>query len=477
MIFSSLLFIFGFFPFAMLIYFLSATFCKRIVVLNFLLCLFSIAFYYWGSGSAVVIIVFSVVFNWLLGQRIAASRSAATQKWIVACGVVTNIGIIFYFKYMKFFLDSFSYFFNLPPFDPNIAPNLPVGISFYTFMSISYLVDKYRAEHSKCSFLEYFTYLTLYPHLVAGPIVRHSELSADLKSRRIDLDKLYEGAIRFSIGLGKKVLLADTLARTVDPIFAMPTGELTLGLAWLAAVCYTFQIYFDFSGYTDMAIGLAFMLGFKFPENFNLPYQAQSMTEFWKRWHMSLSRWLRDYLYFPLGGNRKGVARTLLNLLIVFTLCGLWHGASWTFVVWGLFHGAVLVVERVLDKKFDIRPSGVFGVLLTFFLATLGWVLFRSTSFAQALSFFGAMLTTVKDFSLTAFPQGRLREFLNIELVYTLILAAFFSFFPERWRVLICSNQQRLRIFVEVVMASVLLTLASSSLALNTFSPFIYFRF
>src|SRR6185312_8792171 len=344
MVFSSLLFIFVFLPVALAIFYGAALLTRQNrAVLSVLLTLLSLAFYLWGSGIMLLLLIASILFNWHLGERLASEASPAAKKRQLVLGIAVNTSALLYFKYCRFILDTIGFLAHMP-IAPNLHPYLPVGISFYTFMAISYLVENYRSPRHRASFVEFGTFLSLFPHLVAGPIVRFNEIADDLRRKNsLNVDNFAQGIMRFAQGFGMKVLIADNLSPTVDRIFAAKPALLGPGAAWLGAVAYTFQIYFDFAGYSAMAIGLALMFGFHFPENFNRPYLAPSVTEFWRRWHMSLSKWLRDYLYIPLGGNRQGSLRTYANLFIVFAICGLWHGAAWTFVVWGMYQGVLLI--------------------------------------------------------------------------------------------------------------------------------------
>jgi len=321
--------------------------------------------------------------------------------------------------------------------------------------------------------------LSLFPHLVAGPIVRFSEVAADMRQRNmLTVDNFSRGIIRFTQGLAMKVLIADNLSPTADHIFGLNHAALGFVTSWLGAICYTFQIYFDFAGYSAMAIGLALMLGFHFPENFNQPYAATSITEFWKRWHMSLSLWLRDYLYIPLGGNRKGNCRTYLNLFIVFFVCGLWHGAAWTFIIWGMYHGALLIAERFMKNNwnFETRGRGVLGVVVTFFLTIVGWVIFRSESFDSCFGYLRAMflLSDGPAFGETA---GTLAEFMDSLVLVCLVSAAFISFLPwQRFASKLRSDGMGI-LLGKVSLTAVALFFVSMYAVGNTFKPFIYFRF
>jgi alginate O-acetyltransferase complex protein AlgI len=358
-----------------------------------------------------------------------------------------------------------------------LHPSLPVGISFYTFMAISYLVEVYRMPKDKASLLEFGTYLSLFPHLVAGPIVRFGEVAADMRLRdRLTVDNFSRGIFRFTQGLGMKVLIADNLSPTADHIFGLNQSALGFATSWLGAICYTFQIYFDFAGYSAMAIGLALMLGFHFPENFNQPYIATSITEFWKRWHMSLSRWFRDYLYIPLGGNRNGNARTYLNLFIVFFVCGLWHGAAWTFVAWGFYHGVLLIAERFMKSNWNFEASGLLGVIVTFVLTIVGWVIFRSESLTACVGYLKVMflLTDGPAFAETA---GTLAEFMDSLVVVCLVAAALISFLPwQRFAAKLQSDSTGV-LLGKVSLTAVALFFVATYAVGNTFKPFIYFRF
>ena len=303
--------------------------------------------------------------------------------------IVSNLAFLGYFKYFNFGLDTYNSLvtaMNVPSlaWHDVVRVTLPLGISFYTFQSMSYTIDVYRGQVAATrNVIDFACCITAFPHLVAGPIIRYRDLATQAVARTISADQFVAGIHRFVVGLGKKTLIANTVAVAADRIFALPAGELTCGLAWLGAITYTLQIYFDFSGYSDMAIGLGRMLGFEFVENFNYPYIACSVQDFWRRWHISLSAWLRDYVYIPLGGGRVSLPRVYFNLLLVFFLCGLWHGASWSFVLWGLYHGMLLVVERVGLVKFDVRTAPLLGRAYTLLAVMVGWILFRTESVAM----------------------------------------------------------------------------------------------
>ena len=473
MVFSSLLFLFFFLPVALGIFYgVSLLTRHHQVTCCWALTALSLAFYFWGSGAFVLLIVASILLNWWVGQQLARVRS----RMLLLAAVALNLSALVYFKYARFLLDNLGLLGGWK-FAPDFHPYLPVGVSFFTFMSIAYLVDVYRREQEPARLHDYATYLTLFPHLVAGPIVRYRELAQDLSAlRRPGLGLFNAGILRFAQGLGMKVIVADNLAVTADKIFALEPAALTPGVAWLGALTYTFQIYFDFAGYSAMAIGLALMFGFHFPENFDQPYRAASITEFWRRWHMTLSRFLRDYVYIPLGGNRKGNLRTYVNLVLVFFLCGLWHGAAWTFVAWGLYQGALLIAERLLKDRWGLAPRGVAGIALTFLLTCFGWALFRSETLAGA----GQFLATMLGWPPAATPgvmAPTLASFQDPLLVVLLVVAVVVSFTPADLLTRRPAGQGRVAFVAHALASLVLLAVGSAYAMSNSYKPFIYFRF
>ncbi len=389
MLFSSPVFLFGFLPVLLALYFL----CPK-PARNVLLLLASLWFYAWGEPALVVLMLISTGMNYAFGFWVAGARNQKSRKGLVAVAVALNLSFLVYFKYAGFLIESINTllaFLGTPTLDrPDVT--LPIGISFYTFQAMSYVIDVYRgqAEREKNP-INVALYIALFPQLIAGPIVRYVDVAAQIKDRTIDADGFGYGIQRFIVGLGKKMLLANSAASVADAIFDIPDSRLSFAVAWLGIVCYTIQIYFDFSGYSDMAIGLGRMFGFRFLENFNYPYIAQSVTEFWRRWHISLSSWYRDYLYIPLGGNRCAPWRISLNLMIVFVLCGLWHGASWNFAVWGIYHGAFLMLERRgLGAWIETRWRP-FRHVYTLLAVMGGWVLFRTVTLSHGLAYFQAL--------------------------------------------------------------------------------------
>ena len=405
MVFSSVIFALVFLPILLfchsLLYFHSQNKREKGVLtslLNLFLLLSSIFFYAWGEPQFFILLILCTYVNFHAALLI--QRQEKEAKIYLTIGVVINLGLLAYFKYAMLFIspEMITALNKVLPQSLNLKETfniaLPLGISFYTFQAMSYLIDVYRKKViASQRFIDFACYLHMFPQLVAGPIVRYAQIVEELKVRALSLGRFIDGSSRFTIGLAKKILIADTLGKVADAAFIVPHGELTAYGAWAGIICYTFQIYYDFSGYSDMAIGMGMMLGFSFPENFNYPYIANSIQNFWQRWHMSLSNWFKDYLYIPLGGNRRGRSRTYGNLFVVFLLCGFWHGASWTFMVWGAYYGFFLILERIFPAVIDKMPS-IVRRLYVFAVVVFGWVLFRSDSFIHALyyvkSMFGA---------------------------------------------------------------------------------------
>ena len=388
MVFSSNIFLFAFLPFFLACYYLTPWRAKSALIL-----IFSYAFYAWWRPDFLGLLVGVTVISYGFALAIGATTDETRRHYFLTAGVTVNLLALGYFKYANFGIDSF----NVALASAGMAPVefahvlLPIGLSFYIFHAISYLIDIYRREAPPArNLIDFAAFIALFPHLVAGPVLRYHLLAEQFRSRTHSLDRFSRGCVVFMVGFCKKVLIADTVAPLADAAFSASSP--TLADAWLGAVAYTIQLFFDFSGYTDMAIGLALMIGFVFPENFNDPYVSRSITEFWKRWHMSLSNWLREYLYVSLGGNRKGLIRTYVNLFLTMLLGGLWHGANWTFVLWGAWHGGILVLERYWEQRFG-RPllPGWLRVIKTMLLVMVGWVLFRATDISGAIRMFKGM--------------------------------------------------------------------------------------
>jgi alginate O-acetyltransferase complex protein AlgI len=485
MVFCSPVFLFLFLPLVLAVH---AVLPRRLR--NAWLLLASLLFYAWGEKTYTLVMLGSILFNYLLVLAAEPLRRRGRQALAVAFAVAVNLGVLVAFKYANFLVDNLNVArggLGLPAWklDP---VHLPIGVSFFTFHALSYVVDVCRGRTpAQKNPIDFGLYITLFPQLVAGPIVRYSDLAGQLARRSVVLAAFARGARRFVFGLAKKMLLANTLGAVADKVFALHAGELTAATAWLGAVCYLLQIYFDFSGYSDMAIGLAALFGFTFKENFDYPYVARSVTEFWRRWHMSLSTWFRDYLYIPLGGNRVGPLRRGLNLLTVFVLCGLWHGAGWTFLLWGLYHGLFLVLERAgLGRALD-RTWSPLRRLYTLLVVLVGWVFFRSATLAQA----GAMLTAMAGLGAAtglAPPPG---ELLARDAALALAAGVLFSCPVLAWlqrgqlRLLFAVRGGRVgpslmrgALALADLGAFALLFVASAAvLAATTYNPFIYFRF
>ena len=454
MVFASPIFLFAFMPLAVGLCML-ARWTKRPWVRNGLLLLFSLAFYAWGEPTYVFLMLGAILANYLLAFRVRESRL------VFVCAVALDLGMLAVFKYLDLLISAANGLFRLNLPGAHLA--LPIGISFYTFQILSYVVDVRRGDVPPArNLVDFAAYVSMFPQLIAGPIVRYVDVAADLRRLNGDISTAAAGARRFCMGLAKKVLLANTLASAADTAFGM-TGSLNFGGAWAGLIAYALQIYFDFSGYSDMAIGLGKMLGFSFPENFRYPYVSLSVKEFWRRWHLSLSTWFRDYLYIPLGGSRRGKGRTLLNLLIVFALCGLWHGANWTFLLWGLWHGIFLCLERLrfMKKLQEALPKWV-RWCYTALVVLLGWVLFRADSLALALQYAG---------NLFSLEGVWISEVLTVQSGAAL-LAGIVCCLP-----LPRPRQNALTETVYTLMALALLAACALCLAGGTYNPFIYFRF
>jgi alginate O-acetyltransferase complex protein AlgI len=378
-----------------LFYFLPLFFalCYALPCRNVVILLASLLFYAWGEPRYVPLLIAYILINWTFGLLIA--RPGRCSGAFLATGVAINTGLLLWFKYLTFVLTQLSILstaLGLPAI-PAVDVALPLGISFFTFQGISYLVDIHRGTVvPQRSLLKFAMYKAMFPQLVAGPIVRYARIARHIDVRPISAWRVRTGMLMFLFGLAQKVLIADSVAGTADTVFALPPSELTAATAWAGALCYTIQIFFDFAGYSNMAIGLGHMMGFSFPANFNRPYTAQSVTEFWRRWHITLSNWFRDYLYIPLGGNRRGSPRTYLNLAAVFLLCGLWHGAAWNFAAWGAWQGAFLVLERLGLAILLTRAWRPFRHLYLLLAVVFGWVLFRAGGIGHAIDYMAAML-------------------------------------------------------------------------------------
>ena len=476
MVFSSMTFLLLFLPIVLLLYFSAGALRWK----NAVLLIASLLFYAWGEPVCVLAMLFSTAVNYLCAGAIAASDEPRRRKRALGLGVGVSLALLFYFKYFSFVVQNLAALFALDIPVPQIR--LPIGISFYTFQVLTYTVDVYRGKTpAQKSFARLLLYVSCFPQLIAGPIVQYADVAAQLDERTTSLADFNEGIERFVAGLAKKVLLANLCGAAVE---ALPHGgAASLGGAWYHAFLYTLQIYFDFSAYSDMAIGLGRVLGFRYKENFNYPYVSLSATEFWRRWHISLGSFFRDYVYIPLGGNRRGAARTALNLLLVWALTGLWHGAAWNFVIWGLYFGVLLVLERfVLKRVIDKTPRAIRWAL-TFVIAVAGWAIFYETDLRTLADTLRALLGFSYDPALgrTALPllDAAAGKVIRRYSVFPLIAFAFsLPVVPALKKALLARrNGEKLLAAARAVSTALLFTLSLVFLVGQSYNPFIYFRF
>lgn len=476
MVFSSPTFLFVFLPAVLVATWLAPTGLRRFVLLGA-----SLGFYAWGVQEFLLIIVASTLADWALARGIEARLKAddrKTARLLLIVGLVQNLALLGWFKYASFVSEQLERIADQLGMDGpgTLQVLLPIGISFFTFEKISYLVDVWRRDvEARRDPLDVLLFVALFPRSIAGPIVRLREIQHDLRRPQPTAELMSAGAMRFSYGLAKKVLIADQIAPIADAAFvAAEAGTLSTSAAWIGAVAYALQLYFDFSAYSDMAIGIGMMLGFRLPENFNRPYSAVSMTDFWRRWHMTLSRWFRDYVYIPLGGNRSGGARTYVNLLIVFGLTGIWHGAAWAFLIWGLYHGSWLMLERKMGWRATDGPvrhawARRLAVLL---IVLIGWVTFRAESMSLAVDFYSAMFTPTGS-GLTALDGT-----LGTQAVVALLIGASVVLLPgvrSGGRAIIDGGGLQVTALRTAVLLALPVVLAYS--LASSYSPFLYFQF
>lgn len=463
MLFSSITFLFLFLPIMLAVYYIAPYQWK-----NLLLLAGSLIFYAWGEPVYIILMILSILLNYFCGMDIEnKSENEAKAKRSLVFAITVNIVLLVFFKYFGFLVESTNTLFGISIPYRELA--LPIGISFYTFQEISYIVDVYRGKvKAQQSLVKYALYVSMFPQLVAGPIVCYGDIEKQLTARKISGRKLGQGAMLFIIGLAKKAVLANTMGKIFEQIASTSASSLTVLMAWLGCITYAFQIYFDFSGYSDMAIGLGRMFGFRFPKNFDYPYIAASITEFWRRWHMTLGTWFREYVYIPLGGNRVTVAKHIRNLLIVWGLTGIWHGAGINFLLWGLYYGVLLIIEKYLIGGF-LKKHKVIGHTFTLIAVVIGWMLFANTSFASLGQYFCMMFGIGK----VSFFNATAGYFLRTSIVL-LVLGVLFST-P-------IMHQLGEQIFVRYpkISAAVrvfLFLLCIAALVYQTYNPFLYFRF
>jgi len=417
MVFSSVTFLFYFLPIFLIVYFLLP---KNILFKNVWFLLASLVFYFWGENVFILVLLTSIIINYTVG--ILLSNKSENKSFYLTFGIIGNLAILIAFKYSPFLIENCNTLLNVDNSQNSFLKmlsdiHLPLGISFFTFQGMSYLIDVYRNDAKvEKNIANVALYIAMFPQLIAGPIVRFKEISEAIKERGITTTKLVHGINLFIIGMSYKLLLANNLAIPADKIYALNADQLSFSLSWIGTIAYTLQIYFDFCGYSTMAVGLGLMLGIKFPKNFNFPYISKSITEFWRRWHITLSQWFRDYLYIPLGGNRKGNYRTYFNLFMVFVLCGIWHGASWAFLIWGIYHGLFLVIERLGLKKWLNKLPKIIQHSYTLVIVMIGWVFFRAETFDKAFYFIKTMF---------GFGSGSENVLYTSEVLQNNVIAAF----------------------------------------------------
>ena len=458
MIFSSITFLFYFLPIVLICYFVVPNRFRNAVLM-----VFSLLFYGWGEPKYLVFMMISVVMGYVIGLLLEKQEKKKMRQSLMALSLLINLGMLGYFKYANFFVENFGKATGISVPVLNVA--LPVGISFYTFQILSYVIDVYRRDvKAQRSIINLAAYITMFPQLIAGPIVRYSDIEKQLCNRNYTFEKMMDGIRRFIIGLSKKVLIANQLGELCN-VF-QNSKEQSVVFFWVNAIAFTLQIYFDFSGYSDMAIGLGKLLGFDFVENFNYPYISKSITEFWRRWHISLGTWFRDYVYIPLGGNRKGAKRQIINILIVWALTGFWHGAEWNFLFWGLYFAVILIVEKnfLLDK---LNTSKVLGHVYTLFLVIIGFVIFNVTGIREIIGYLKNM------FGLGGLPAISKETMYYLKSYMPCILMGVVGATPvvknifARWK----------HSVAESVVLAALFVLAAAFLVNGSFNPFLYFRF
>lgn len=471
MVFSSLLFLFRFLPIVLLVYYIVPKKFRNLVLF-----LASLVFYAWGEPVYVVLIFFSTCVDYVAGFAVHYFKEKGKKggaKAMVACSAVINLALLGFFKYAGFFLQIVHQLTGLAM--PELHLALPIGISFYTFQTMSYTIDVYRGDAKmQKNFITFGAYVALFPQLIAGPIVRFKDVAEQLDHRKETISQFSKGILRFMVGLGKKVLIANQVGALWSQIAAMQGDELTTATAWLGAVAFTLQIYFDFSGYSDMAIGLGAMFGFTFLENFDYPYESKSITEFWRRWHISLGTWFREYVYIPLGGNRRGVGRQIFNLVIVWFLTGLWHGAYYNFILWGVYYGVLLILEKFVLKKVLDKLPAAFGHIYTMLFVVIGWSIFSWQDMADGAGYMRAMF-----FQSAGGLADRQTMYLLVSYAVLLIVGIAGSVsgikkllirtaFPE--------NTAR-REIAGILFAMVLFIACVALLVNSSYNPFLYFRF
>lgn len=468
MVFSSLTFLFVFLPIVLLIYYISPKPLK-----NFVILLFSLIFYAWGEPKFIFLIILSILINYIGALQIVKNSSdTEKRKFIFITLLLIDISILFFFKYYGFIISSIGSLFGIDLVIRDIP--LPLGISFYTFQQISYIIDVYTKKTKvQKNLINFAAYITMFPQLIAGPIVKYNDIEGQLKNRNENLTQFSSGVHRFIIGLGKKVLLANSIGALWSEIKVIPLNEISILTSWIGIIAFALQIYFDFSGYSDMAIGLAKMFGFEFLENFNYPYISKSVTEFWRRWHISVGTWFREYLYIPLGGNKKGNLIQIRNLFIVWFTTGLWHGASFNFIAWGIYFGVILFIEKIIFKNILNKLPSFLCHIYTLILVLIGWVIFDMNTLSSAMEYISIMFGLSNNLVV-----DKLSLFILSNNIVILLIGIICSttLLPNVFKKLRCSLKKS-NIFIIISMYLIIFILSISYLVGESFNPFLYFRF
>ena len=465
MVFSSLIFLYVFLPAVLLLYYLMPRRGRNAVLL-----FFSIVFYAWGEPVYVLGIIASVVINFLFGLALDKHKS----KLLLAVNIIINLGFLGVFKYTGFIIGTIDKIFGADIITPEIA--LPIGISFYTFQALSYTIDVYRGKVAAGkNIIDFGAYITMFPQLIAGPIVRYKTIERELRTRHETLEDFRDGALRFATGLGKKVLIANSVAKIWDAVRLGTEGDLTTATAWLGMISFSLQIYFDFSGYSDMAIGLGRMFGFHFDENFDYPYISASVTEFWRRWHISLSTWFKEYVYIPLGGNRRGIAKQLRNIIIVWLLTGLWHGAAWSFVVWGLYYGIILIIEKVFLGRLLKRIPRFIGHIYTVIVFVIGWGIFGLADVLPELK--TSFVKSVVFMSDQGLFDGHTLYLLSGYAVLMIIAIIISTGLITKLVKKLAGKHELIYGIGSMVYMSVIMIASTACIVADSYNPFLYFRF
>ena len=466
MVFSSLTFLMVFLPLTLLFYYIVPFKFK-----NTVLFICSMIFYAWGEPVYVVLMVISTVLDYTCGRMIEKYRNTPKAKWGLILSMVGNIGMLCFFKYTSFLVQTINGISGLHIPVPQIT--LPIGISFYTFQTMSYTIDVYRGEiEAQKNIISFGAYVSLFPQLIAGPIVRYQTIAEQIDYRKHSFDKFAAGVKRFIVGLGKKVLLANNMGILWNYV-STRSGSQTTVMAWVGIFAYAFQIYFDFSGYSDMAIGLGKMFGFDFCENFDYPYTSRSITEFWRRWHISMGTWFRDYVYIPLGGNKKGKGIQLRNIFIVWMLTGLWHGASWNFVVWGLFYGIILICEKLFLGKILEKIPRFFSHVYAIFFILIGWTIFAFDNFGNITSFLGSMFGINCPFS----DSETIYQILSYLPLILLCVLFSMPICKKLYKKVEAVTKDGVMCTVDIAVSAVIMILCTAFLISGSYNPFLYFRF